>query len=344
MMGYAKLFDEIIHSTIWRAPRHVRLLWVTMLAIADANGEVMASIPGLADAARIEVEECEDALKILNTPDKYSRTQDLEGRRIIPIDGGWLLVNYTKYRKKLSREDTNAKNAERQARYRERQKIKLEESEKVTLRYALSRQAEADTKADAESKTTNVPPNPLKGASSDRGNSEQTVPNGEFTVSSPLENGGNPPDSLIPDSLIHNTTPKNPLKGSPSGKGKRRTTEDKLAAFSQEIVSVLVALRDAWPTHRGESRIQHDFDKAGSRLLAITQSSEFQTSLSEIQEAGLRYAEKCKETNTYANAIQFWLGPANGDTPPWQTSIRGLRTAKMLQRDSAQSQDQTCNP
>jgi hypothetical protein len=38
---------------------------------------------------------------------------------------------------------------------------------------------------------------------------------GEFTVTSPLDNGGNPSDSLIPDSLIHLS--KNPLLIPPKG-------------------------------------------------------------------------------------------------------------------------------
>ena len=51
MSGYSKLFSEICDSTIWREPDHVRIVWITMLAKANKHGEVMASIPGLADAA-----------------------------------------------------------------------------------------------------------------------------------------------------------------------------------------------------------------------------------------------------------------------------------------------------
>ena len=53
MSGYTKLHSNIIHSTIWRAPNHVRLVWITMLALCDRDGVVEASVPGLADAARV---------------------------------------------------------------------------------------------------------------------------------------------------------------------------------------------------------------------------------------------------------------------------------------------------
>lgn len=76
-----------------------------MLAIADSRGEVMASVPGLADVARVTEEECDDALRRFTEPDRRSRSQELEGRRVVVIDGGWRLVNHAKYRKILSAEE-----------------------------------------------------------------------------------------------------------------------------------------------------------------------------------------------------------------------------------------------
>lgn len=97
-MTYTKLFSSIIYSTIWREENYVRILWVTMLALTNFEGCVEASIPGLADAAKITIDECEKALKILMSPDPYSRTKDNEGRRIKEINGGWLILNHSKYR------------------------------------------------------------------------------------------------------------------------------------------------------------------------------------------------------------------------------------------------------
>ena len=122
MAHYVKLFDSIIHSTIWQEDLHVKVVWVTMLALTDANGEVMASIPGLAKAAGVSIPQCEEALEKFMAPDRYSRSSEDEGRRITKIDGGWELVNYRKYRELKSMEQEREKAAERQRRFRDRQR------------------------------------------------------------------------------------------------------------------------------------------------------------------------------------------------------------------------------
>lgn len=104
-MGFSKLWSEIVTSTIWGEPDSVRIVWITLLALSDRTGAVMASVPGLAHIARVEVEECRDALERLQRPDKDSRTETHEGRRIAPIDGGWTILNYLKYREKGRGED-----------------------------------------------------------------------------------------------------------------------------------------------------------------------------------------------------------------------------------------------
>jgi hypothetical protein len=109
MNGYTKLFGSILDSSVWQEPDHVRLVWVTMLAMADRNGHVEAAVPGLAARARVPIENCIDALKRLMDKDEYSRTPDNDGRRIVTIDGGWLIINHAKYRAKMS-EDSSATN------------------------------------------------------------------------------------------------------------------------------------------------------------------------------------------------------------------------------------------
>jgi hypothetical protein len=144
MAGYTKLFSSIVHSTIWREENHVRLVWITMMAICDKNGIVEASLPGLADLARVSIKECQDALERLSAPDKWSRTQDHEGRRIEAVDGGWRLLNHAKYRGMLVAEKKRESNRIRQQRYREKH------SESVT-RNAVSRcnaQSDPDPEAD----------------------------------------------------------------------------------------------------------------------------------------------------------------------------------------------------
>lgn len=117
-MSYTKLFNSIITSTIWTEDDKTRIVWITMLACADKNGEVQASIPGLARLAGVPLEDCRTAINKFLSPDPDSRTQDDEGRRVEVIDGGWSLLNFRKYREMASKEDMQASEAARKARYR----------------------------------------------------------------------------------------------------------------------------------------------------------------------------------------------------------------------------------
>lgn len=102
---YTKLFGSITASTIWQEPAHTRLVWITMLAMADQHGVVHASVPGLAHIANVPLADTELALKTLLGPDPYSRTKEHEGRRIEEVDGGWVLLNHAKFRGMRTPED-----------------------------------------------------------------------------------------------------------------------------------------------------------------------------------------------------------------------------------------------
>lgn len=121
-MSYVKLFGSILASTIWREPPTTRVLWITMLAMADRDGVVEASVPGLADLARLSIDECRRGLASLEGPDPDSRTIAHEGRRIAKVDGGWLVLNYEFYRDKQTAEHVRALAAARKARQRDRQR------------------------------------------------------------------------------------------------------------------------------------------------------------------------------------------------------------------------------
>jgi hypothetical protein len=143
MAGYVKVWSSIIHSTIWQHPGHVKLTWITMLVMADKRGEIAASIPGLASAVGITIEEVEDALEILKAPDKYSRTPDNEGRRIETIPGGWIILNYVFYRQMMSEDDKRERTAERTRRWRSKQETP------VTLVTQCDTMSHAVTQSDA---------------------------------------------------------------------------------------------------------------------------------------------------------------------------------------------------
>lgn len=98
MAGYAKLSSSIITSSIWVEDDKTFRLWIALLAMADANGHVDGSVPGMARILGCSIEETERSLEKLSMPDQYSRTPDCEGRRIVREPGGWLVVNYHLYR------------------------------------------------------------------------------------------------------------------------------------------------------------------------------------------------------------------------------------------------------
>jgi hypothetical protein len=125
-MSYVKLFGSILASTIWREPATTCKLWITMLAMANRDGEVEGSIPGLADMARLTLPECQQALTKLMEPDEFSRTKTDEGRRIKEIRGGWLILNYEFYRDKQCAEDVREKARLRQKRKYDRDKTSRE--------------------------------------------------------------------------------------------------------------------------------------------------------------------------------------------------------------------------
>ena len=119
-MSYTKLFNSILTSSVWGECHTTRIVWITMLALANQNGEVEATIPGLARLASVTIEECETAIACFLAPDPYSRTKADNGRRIEKIDGGWYLLNYAEHRRRASKADATEKNAERQKRFRDR--------------------------------------------------------------------------------------------------------------------------------------------------------------------------------------------------------------------------------
>lgn len=124
MTGYTKLFQDIVTSTIWREPDTTRIVWVTMLALADRDGVVSASVPGLAAMANVSMEATVAALQTLSSPDQWSRSKENEGRRIQESDSGWKILNHAKYRDKMSAEDRRKYLAEKQAEYRLKKRVR----------------------------------------------------------------------------------------------------------------------------------------------------------------------------------------------------------------------------
>jgi hypothetical protein len=129
----------------------MRIVWVTMLAMADENGIVSASVDGLARRAVVTIDECEKALAAFMGPDHRSR-DDTTGERIEKVPGGWLILNHANYRERQTRQQVLT--AARVARHRAKKSCSVTAPNvtPVTPYLPLSpSEAEADAEADAES-------------------------------------------------------------------------------------------------------------------------------------------------------------------------------------------------
>lgn len=99
-MPYVKLDTGILDSTLWLSDANVRVVFITMLAMAKPDGMCEATAPGIARRANLSIESVRSALAELEAPDPDSRTLEDEGRRVRRVDGGYFIINYNAYREK----------------------------------------------------------------------------------------------------------------------------------------------------------------------------------------------------------------------------------------------------
>ena len=151
---YTKLADSILTSTIWMEDDQTRIVWLTLMAMKDKNGEVQASVPGLANVARVSVDACRLAIDKFLSPDLDSRTKDDEGRRLEVIDGGWFLINHEKYRDLASDDDRKRKSAIRQQRARDKAKRNNPRDSHAESRQISHTDTDTDTDTDKKTKKT----------------------------------------------------------------------------------------------------------------------------------------------------------------------------------------------
>lgn len=153
-MAYSKLHSSLVNSSLWCAPDPIRLLFVTFLAICDADGCVYGSRGGIARQANIKYPQKPDPFDVLMQPDPDSsdlkRHPENHGRRIIEIEGGFQLINYAFYRALRNADDRKVQNREAQQRFRAKRKPP---SANVSQRKPRSAHAEAEAEADKEKST-----------------------------------------------------------------------------------------------------------------------------------------------------------------------------------------------
>ncbi len=113
---FVKLFHTILKSSVWDESPTTRIVWITFLLEADEDGMVRGVDTRLASAANVTDAQFAEALGVLESPDMRSQTQDFAGRRIERVEGGFLVLNYRKYREYRTR--AQVKEAEKKRRQR----------------------------------------------------------------------------------------------------------------------------------------------------------------------------------------------------------------------------------
>jgi len=140
-MPYVKLDTGILDSSLW-VMKTERDIFITALLMAKPRelkaeteplkvdsldpdswiiprgwyGFVEAAGPGIANRAGVDRDKGIKALKVLCSPDPESRSPEFDGRRMARVSGGYIVLNFDKYREK----DHTA--ADRARRYRDRKR------------------------------------------------------------------------------------------------------------------------------------------------------------------------------------------------------------------------------
>lgn len=98
MNNWTPIFRCILDSSVWVLPNHIRIVWVTMLALKDADHIVRANAFQIARRAYLTEKEVMEALEVLSSPDtERLEPQEYEGRRIERVPDGWLILNGANY-------------------------------------------------------------------------------------------------------------------------------------------------------------------------------------------------------------------------------------------------------
>lgn len=114
---YAKVFKSMFDGTL-RGRSDALLVFVNLLANSDREGFVDKHFLAISQETGLSVERVVAATLELESSDRQSRSQELEGRRLERMDAhrewGWRIVNYGKYRKLRDEDDRREYNRVKQ--------------------------------------------------------------------------------------------------------------------------------------------------------------------------------------------------------------------------------------
>lgn len=148
MNTWSPLWNGIVESSLWDESDVVVKVFLTMLAVKDADHIVRKSAYQIGRLSRKTEVEVLESLKVLASPDsKRLEKQQFDGRRIKLVEEGWLILNGEKYRDAVRLEMRRARNRKAQAAYRERkQKIVVGQQYKADESAYVKAEGNGDTK------------------------------------------------------------------------------------------------------------------------------------------------------------------------------------------------------
>lgn len=116
-----------------------------MMAMRNKDGEIYASIGGLAHQSRISPEKTRESVGKFLLPEEDSSSRD-DGRRIVEIPGGWKLLNHERIQEEARKANKSAYQAKfmRKQRKHERQRKSLPEAGLFEYEKALEEGATED--------------------------------------------------------------------------------------------------------------------------------------------------------------------------------------------------------
>lgn len=144
---YVKLFEDIIHSSLWAQDSDTCKVWITMLTMCDKDGFLNARAPGISGASRVPLDRVREILAYFADPDPDSRTSDHEGRRVEDTGNGYQILNYKLFRELHDAAHQRERNREKQQRYRDRNRLVTDSNRRVTENNPIT-EAEAYTDQD----------------------------------------------------------------------------------------------------------------------------------------------------------------------------------------------------
>jgi hypothetical protein len=169
MPGFLKLDENILTSSLWSQPADV-LVFLTACLMArpietkhpmpqidvrelretgwvvppGRYGWVDAAGSGIVRASRVPEDHAWQSLRRLGEPDPHSRSTAFDGRRLVRVDGGYVVLNFARYR------DVDYTAAERMRRYRRNVTRNVTANDRNVAQAEAEAEAEYRTEAEAE--------------------------------------------------------------------------------------------------------------------------------------------------------------------------------------------------